>query len=214
LLCTNFATFGHDPITLIAGLFYRCHGRILIELRAVTRGGVRQTDGEFAHVHLAAMTLQQAAEKAVRLNFGRDPIAADDLDIGVNFTPDHLRRLLQMREMMRLGGKLQLARCKVIAIDLLFADQAFDGIDCSRIRPITTARLLHAKLLNQRGKILRDAGIDLTAVAPRRTAADSPRVQHRHRRAAFAQRQRGRQAREARSDHSHVDLTVDRAIAR
>src|SRR5471032_3691172 len=110
------------------------------------------------------MTLQQATEKTVRLHFRRDPVAADDLDIGIDFTPDHLCRFLQMLEMMRFRRELQLARCEVIAINLLFADQAFDGIDRGRIRPITTARLLNTKLLDQRGEILRDAGIDLTAV--------------------------------------------------
>ena len=90
-----------------------------IEPRAVARGRVREADGELAHVHLAAVLLQQAAVKAVRLHLAANPVAADQFDVGIDFAPDQLGGLFEMFEVMRLRGELELARSEIVAVDLL-----------------------------------------------------------------------------------------------
>src|ERR1700758_4618565 len=119
-------------------------------------------------MHLTTALLQQAAEKTVRIDFAANPVTRDDLDMGIDLTLDQFGCLFEMLEMVRLRGELQLARREIVAIDLLVADQAFDGIDGGRIRAITTLRPFDAQLRAQRRIVLRDARIALAAVASRR----------------------------------------------
>ena len=181
----SFAARGHDPVRA-AVFFDRRDRRVLEEPRAVACRRVREPHGELAHVHLAAMLLQQAAVKAVRLDFAANPVAADQFDIGIDFAPDQLGGLFEMFEVMRLRSELQLAGSEIVAVDLLFADQPLDRLDRRRIRAITAARTLGAELRVERHVVLRDARVALPAVAARRAAAHAARIEHRHRRAALA----------------------------
>jgi hypothetical protein len=119
-----------------------------------------------------------------------------------------------MPKVMRFRRQLQLAGRAVIAVDVFLANQTLDRIDRIRKRAVAGARPLHPQLRNQRDEILRDAGIDLAAVAPGRAAANAPRVKHRHRGAALAQRLRRRQAGEATTDHGDIGLALDRTFTR
>ena len=160
------------------------------------------------------MTLQQAAMKGIGLHFVADLLAIEQIDVGIDFTPDQLGGLRDMFEMMRLRGELELARSEIVAIDVFFADQTLDGIHRRRIRAIAALRALDAELRAQRRIVLRDARIALAAVTPRRAAAHAPGIEHDDARAASAQRERRRQTREPAADHGDIGLAVRRAFAR
>jgi hypothetical protein len=212
LLCAHLAARRHDAIRA-AFSFDRRHSCVLEEPHAVPCRRVREPHRKLAHVHLAAMLVQQTAEETIRLNFAANPLAADHFNIGIDFAPDQLGGLFEVFEMMRLRSEFQLARSKIVAIDRFFPDQSLDGLDGRCIRLIAAARTLRAKLCVERHIVLRNARVALPAVASGGAAAEPSRIKHGDHRAAPAQCERRGQAGEAAADHGDVNITVDWALA-
>ncbi len=79
-ISTCFArTSPRAVVTLIAAAVLRDRGDrcVFIELRAATNRGIGESNRELAHMHLAAVPLQQSAVKTVRLDFAANPLTSD-----------------------------------------------------------------------------------------------------------------------------------------
>ena len=132
--------------------------------------------------------------------------------VGIGLAMQHLEIAGERGDMFRLGGELELAGAPEGAVDPLLRDDPLDRIDGIVEGPVEGDRALAAQRRLRRDEAMRQAVVEVAAIAARGSVADAFRLQHHDPGAGHGKLARGGKAGEAATDDGHVVGALDRPL--
>ena len=165
---------------------------------------IGKADGKASHVQRGTARKDKACVKRVRPDLGRQRVARQQPQVGLDLAGQQVGGTRQLVGMARLVREFQLAVAEEIARNRLLGDDRLDPVDTFVEGAVQRNGTLHANTGRERAQIAGKPIIALAAVTARRLARDPAGVQYHHVGSRDRQRARRRQSGESAADDHHV----------
>jgi hypothetical protein len=186
---------------------------VLVDLRPPSNRSFRQAGHEPTHMHPGALLKDHPAEIALRAQLGRQVGGRDDAGLRIGFCGENLLRSAELGEMLGLRRQLELAGAREAAVDALFADQPLHEIHAGVEAMVEPGRTLAPQLCRHGGIVLGKAVVAHAAVAAGRGVPDGLGFEEHDARTLLGERERGRTAGQAATDHRYVAAALHRSCS-